>query len=99
MQRRTFLCTPAAFALAASARAQAALPVVDAEVRQIDKATQTITLRHGDIKNVDMPAMTMVFRVKDAAMLTAVKVGDKVKFSADKVDGVITVVALEPAKP
>jgi Cu(I)/Ag(I) efflux system protein CusF len=43
--------------------------------------------------------MTMVFRVKDASMLTAVKVGDKVKFSADKVDGIITVVSLEAAKP
>jgi len=98
MQRRSFLLAPAALAVALPAWSQG-LPVVDAEVRQIDKATQTITLKHGDIRNVDMPAMTMVFRVKDAAMLDAVKVGDKVKFSADKVDGVITVVSLSAAKP
>lgn len=100
MQRRMFLWAITAFALAApAARAQGALPVVDAQVRQIDTNTQTITLAHGDIPNVSMPAMTMVFRVKDASMLTAVKIGDKVKFSADKVDGIITVVSLEAAKP
>jgi Cu/Ag efflux protein CusF len=99
MQRRSFLCAATAFGLTAPAWSQGPLPVVDAEVRQIDKATQTIALRHGDIKNVDMPAMTMVFRVKDAAMLDAVKVGDKIKFSADKVGGVITVVWLEAVKP
>lgn len=99
MQRRLFLCASAAFALPAPALSQAPLPVVDAEVRQVDRDTQTITLRHGDIRNIDMPAMTMVFRVKDASMLGAVKVGDKVKFSADKVDGIITIVSLEAAKP
>jgi len=98
MQRRTFLCTPAAFALAASARAQAALPVVDAEVRQIDKATQTITLRHGDIKNVDMPAMTMVFTAIDPKLLQGLKPGDKVRFTAGKKDETFLVIAIEPAK-
>lgn len=77
--------------------AQAPLPKVDAEVRGVDTAGKTITLAHGDIQNVEMPAMTMTFRVKDATLLDHVKAGDKVRFSADKVDGLITVVAIEPA--
>ena len=70
----------------------------DAEVLKIDKAQQKITLRHGEIKNLDMPAMTMVFRVQDAGMLDAVQVGDKVKFDADKVGGQYTVTKLAPSK-
>jgi Cu/Ag efflux protein CusF len=70
----------------------------DAEVMKIDKPQQKITLKHGEIKNLDMPPMTMVFRVQDAGMLDAVKVGDKVKFDADKVGGQYTVVKIAPAK-
>ena len=79
--------------------AQAALPRVEAEVRRVDSATQKITLRHGDIPNIDMAAMTMVFRVRDPAMLDKVKAGDKVLITADKVDGNLTVMSMEPAKP
>ncbi|MBC7392739.1 MAG: copper-binding protein [Variovorax sp.] len=88
----------ACIALASNSMAfsQAALPRVDAEVRDVDSAARTITLAHGNIGNVDMPAMTMTFRVKDATLLDHVKTGDKVRFSADKVDGLITVVAIEP---
>ena len=86
-----------ALAAASLASAQSALPKVDAEVRGVDVPGKTITLAHGDIQNVDMPAMTMTFRVKDAGLLDKVKAGDKVRFSADKVDGLITVVAIEPA--
>ena len=70
----------------------------DAEVLKIDKPQQKITLKHGEIKILYMPPMTMVFRVQDAGMLDAVKVGDKVKFDADKVGGQYTVVKLAPAK-
>jgi Cu(I)/Ag(I) efflux system periplasmic protein CusF len=59
----------------------------EGEVRKIDKAQSKVTLRHGEIKNLDMPAMTMVFRVKDATQLDSVAVGDKVKFAAEKIDG------------
>lgn len=69
-------------------------PDVEGEVRKIDKAQQKITLRHGPIKNIDMPAMTMVFRVKDAKMLDAVTEGDKVRFSAEKINGQYTVTAI-----
>lgn len=70
----------------------------EAEVRKIDKDAKKVTLKHGPIKNLDMPGMTMVFQVKDAAMLEKVKAGDKVKFTADKVNGAFTVLTIEPAK-
>ena len=54
--------------------------LTDGEVRKIDKAAGKLTIKHGDIKNLDMPGMTMVFAVKDKAMLDKVKSGDKIKF-------------------
>ena len=56
--------------------------LTNAEVRKIDKNAKKITLRHEPIKNLDMPSMTMVFQVADAALLDKVQVGDKVKFAA-----------------
>ena len=72
--------------------------VVEGEVKKVDKELKKITLKHGEIKNLDMPGMTMVFRVKDPAMLDQVKAGDKVKFKAEKLDGAITVTEISPAK-
>ena len=72
--------------------------LVDGEVRKVDKETSKLTLKHAPIPNLDMPDMTMVFRVKDPAMLDRVKVGDKVKFAADKVNGVFTVTSVEVVK-
>jgi len=72
-------------------------PTTDGEVKKIDIAQARITLKHGDIKNLDMPPMTMVFRVSDPKMLDSVAVGDKVRFAADKVGGNYTVTALVKA--
>ncbi len=72
--------------------------MTEGEVRKIDKEAKKITLKHGDIKNLDMPGMTMVFQVKDAALLDKVKAGDKVMFTAEKADGAIVVTAIEAAK-
>lgn len=72
--------------------------MTEGEVRKIDKEAKKITLKHGDIKNLDMPGMTMVFQVKDAALLDKVKVGDKVMFTAEKADGAIVVTAIETAQ-
>ena len=74
------------------------LPSVSAEVRKVDKETGKITLKHDPIPNLDMPNMTMVFRVTDPAMLDKVKVGDHVRFSADKVNGMFTVTSVEVVK-
>jgi Cu(I)/Ag(I) efflux system protein CusF len=81
--------------LAAPALAQA---LSDGEVRKVDKDAKKITIRHGRLENLDMPPMTMVFQVKDPAMLDQVKTGDKVKFQAEKVGGAFTITRLEPAK-
>lgn len=81
----------------ASSAAQSA-DMAEGEVRKVDKDAKKITLRHGEIKSLEMPPMTMVFQVKDAAMLEKVQAGDKVRFKAEKVDGAFTVTAIEPAK-
>jgi Cu(I)/Ag(I) efflux system protein CusF len=77
--------------VASAALAQAA----DGEVRKIDRAQSKLTLKHGEIKAIDMPAMTMVYRVKDAKMLDALAVGDRVRFDAAKVDGQYVVTVLK----
>lgn len=74
----------------------AALELTEGEVRKVDLEAGKITLRHAELKNLGMGAMTMVFRAKDPAILTAVKAGDKVKFAAEKIDGAITIVKIEP---
>jgi len=66
-------------------------------VRKIDAANAKITLKHGPIVNLDMPGMTMVFRVQPPELLKAVKVGDKVKFHAEDISGTFTVTAIQPA--
>lgn len=68
------------------------------EVKKINKDAGKITIKHGPLANLGMPAMTMVFKVTDPAMLDQVKVGDKIGFVAEKVNGAITVTKLEPAK-
>lgn len=64
---------------------------------KIDKETGKITLRHGPIANLGMPAMSIVLRVKDPAMLDRVQTGDKVRFSAEKTGGTFTLTHIEPA--
>ena len=66
-------------------------------VRKIDAANARITLRHGPLANLDMPPMTMVFRVQPPELLNAVKVGDKVKFRAEDINGAFTVTAIQAA--
>jgi Cu/Ag efflux protein CusF len=70
----------------------------DGEVRKVDKDAKKITIKHGPLAALDMPPMTMVFQVKDPAMLEQVKAGDKVKFQAEKVGGAFTVTKIERAQ-
>ena len=65
------------------------------EVKKVDKDAGKITIKHGPLDNLGMPAMTMVFRVKDAAMLDQVKQGDKISFVAEKTNGALTVTKLQ----
>lgn len=78
--------------------ATAAAPQSDGEVRKVDKEQGKVTLKHGPITNLDMPGMTMVFKAADPKMLDGLKEGDKVKFAADRVNGVITVTSIQVAK-
>jgi Cu(I)/Ag(I) efflux system periplasmic protein CusF len=74
-------------------------PMINGQVTKIDESAGKITLKHGPIKKLDMnEGMTMVFRVQDPAMLKQVKVGDKVRFDADRVNGKYTVTKIEKAR-
>lgn len=80
-----------------AAASPAAGQLAEGEVRKVDKDAGKITIKHGPIRNLDMPGMTMVFQVKERGMLEQVKAGDKVRFSADKVGGQYTVTRIEAA--
>ena len=92
----------------ASVKAQVAVPsgtmqyteadqvMSEGEVRKIDKEAKKITLKHGEIKNLGMPSMTMVFQVKDPSALDTVKIGEKVRFHAENVNGALVVTQIEP---
>jgi Cu(I)/Ag(I) efflux system periplasmic protein CusF len=67
-------------------------------VRKVDKDAKKITIKHGDLKNLGMPPMTMAFQVQDPSMVDKVKDGDKVRFVADQIGGTLTVTKLEVVK-
>ncbi len=99
MNRRS-LISLAAGALAVAALPLRAAPAADAllsegEVRRIDAAQGKLTLRHGPLANLDMPAMTMVFTVTDRQLLQGLKAGDKVRFTAVKENGNYLVRAIQ----
>ncbi len=82
--------------LAAAAWAQPAMTA--GEVTRLDKPGARVTLRHGEIRNLDMPPMTMSFRVVDPRLLEGITVGDRVRFAAEKVNGQFTVTALSKVR-
>lgn len=78
---------------------QAPKGMSEGEVRKIDPVAGKLTLRHGHLQNLDMPGMTMVFRVRDPAWFGQMKVGDKVRFVAERVSGNLTVTELQVVHP
>ena len=82
-------------ATGASAASASAIDMTEGEVRKVDKAQSKITLKHAEIKSLDMPPMTMVFNVKDKAVLDSLQPGDKVKFKAVNEAGKFTVTDLQ----
>jgi len=72
--------------------------VASGEVRKVDKDAAKVTIKHGDIKSLDMPPMTMVFQVKDKAVLDQVKAGDKIRFKAVSENGKFFVTEIHPGK-
>ncbi len=79
------------------AAAASAAPATEGEVRKIDRDASKITIKHGEIANLGMPPMTMVFVARDPVLLDKAKVGDKIRFTAERVDGVIAVTRIEAA--
>jgi len=77
--------------------AASAATMTEGEIRKIDKGASKLTIKHGEIKSLDMPPMTMVFQVKDGTMLDKVKVGDKVRFVAEKAASGYVVTEIQPA--
>jgi Cu/Ag efflux protein CusF len=69
--------------------------MADGEVRKVDKDAGKLTIKHGPLPSMEMPPMTMVYRVKDPAMLDKVKAGDKIKFDAEKIGGAYTVTRIQ----
>ena len=88
----------AGHAMASPSAASAEMQMIDAQVKKVDKAAGKVTLSHGPLTNLNMPAMTMVLKVSNAAWLDQMKTGDKIRFMAENVNGAITVVHFEPAK-
>jgi Cu/Ag efflux protein CusF len=68
------------------------------EVRKVDTAAGTVTIKHGPVPKLDMPPMIMAYHVKDKAMLGNLKAGDKISFDVDRVDGKYTVIGLKKMK-
>jgi Cu(I)/Ag(I) efflux system protein CusF len=93
------LAGPALWRAAMPATAVAQEALIDGQVMKVDQSAGKITLKHGPIKKLGMDqGMTMVFKAQDAAMLKAVKAGDKVKFDADQVNGQFTVTKIEKSQ-
>jgi Cu/Ag efflux protein CusF len=91
--------------LAAAVAAFAALPAAaqkadtaDGEVQKVDVDAKKVTIKHGELKNLDMPPMKMVFQVRDPALLGAVKAGDKVRFKVEKTDAAFIVTDIQVIK-
>ena len=92
---KTWTALVAAIVIPAVAMAQP--PMTSGEVTKIDKAAGRVTLKHGEIKHLDMPPMTMVFRAANPKLLDGVAVGDRVRFAAERVNGQYTVTLLTKA--
>jgi Cu/Ag efflux protein CusF len=80
----------------AAATDSAGRPWVEAEVRRVDAERQRVSLRHGPIPNLGMAPMTMVFQLRDPALLPRLRAGERIRFSADRVDGEYTVIEIAP---
>jgi Cu(I)/Ag(I) efflux system periplasmic protein CusF len=93
------ILTLLAVTLMSASQAQTATELTDAQVRRIDVENGKITLKHAEIKSIDMPAMTMVFAAKDKAMLDGLATGDTVQFAVEMVNGKFTVTEIKKSAP
>ena len=82
---------------ASQAKADApAIEPVDGQVQRVNKSAGKLTIKHGPIKHMDMPAMTMEFKVRDAATIASLKRGDHIRFKVEDIGGEMTITEIEP---
>jgi Cu/Ag efflux protein CusF len=79
------------------ADAVSASHMAEGEIKKINRDNKKMTIKHGDIKSLDMPGMTMVFQIRDTSLLETFKAGDKVKFVIEKLDGAFVVTSMQLA--
>ena len=91
-------CSAWSNASGARSPAEANAKLAEGTVKKIDKSAGKLTIAHGPLESLGMPAMTMVFRAAEPGMLDQVKAGDKIRFAVEKVGGALTVTSLEPAQ-
>lgn len=89
---------PAAAQAGAAASSTSAVKLTAGEVRKVDAEQGKLTIKHGPLDNLDMPAMTMVFKASKPELIKDVKAGDKIRFRAEKIDGAFLVTQVESAK-
>ena len=87
-----------AFALFTGASALAAADLSEGEVRKVDRDNGKLTIKHGPLKNLDMPGMTMVFIVQEPAVLDTVKPGERIRFQAERIDGAFIATQIEAVR-
>ncbi len=92
------LAPPGSFAQTSPPQATDTPALADGEVRKIDKETGKLTLRHGPIRHLDMPPMSMVFTVRDKTLLDKLKAGDRIRFMAVDEGGKMIVTDIQPAR-
>lgn len=98
MKRFLFAAILSAFAVFVSAVNAQEVGRAQGEVRKVDKEASKVTLRHGPIEGLNMPAMSMVFQVKDAKILDQLKEGDKIRFTTAREGGALVLKSFEQEK-
>ena len=93
--KRMLTTTIAALGFFAVAAASYATEYTKGTVQKIDTKSGKVTVKHEELKNLDMPAMTMVFRAKDEAMLGRLKEGSDIEFVVERVEGKLTLVEVK----
>lgn len=93
--RRFLITTAVLLSITAAALAQTASGTGEGEVRKVDTSAGKVTVRHGPLAGLEMPAMTMVFRVEDQAILERLKAGDRIRFVAAREGGAMTLKSVE----
>lgn len=72
--------------------------MTDGEIRKVDKEAGKVTIKHGEIKNLDMPGMTMIFTAKEKSLLDKVQAGDKIKFAVVNDSGKMVVTDIQTVR-